>query len=360
MASNQAAVIAIGLGCMVAAAGGGYLAMRQNTVPMPASANAPASAPAPGSTPALAPVATPATPLSRPVQDTTESPASVPAPRAQTAVSKPTPPAKAPVARHDDTRASAVSTRRSIAPLSAQNAAPQFDRTPAPATPPQSQSQLGAPLPAPPPLPTPATTDATITTAPRQDDRAVQEAPRAPEPPQKTLQELVVQANSVIGLQTETRVSSETARVEDRVEARVTRDVKVGDMVAIPAGSRVIGSIIQADRGGKFKEKASLDIRFHTLVLPDGTRLPMSTAPIHREGESPSDGSAAKIGGGAVGGAILGAILGGAKGAAIGATAGAGGGAAVAASGDPKSATLPAGTPMTVRILAPISITVER
>ena len=37
-------------------------------------------------------------------------------------------------------------------------------------------------------------------------------------------------ADSVIGLQTETPISSEHARVEDRVEARVTRDVKVGDV----------------------------------------------------------------------------------------------------------------------------------
>ena len=131
-------------------------------------------------------------------------------------------------------------------------------------------------------------------------------------------------------------------------------------MVAIPAGSRAIGSITQVERGGKFKERARLGIRFHTLVLPDGTRLPMSTETINRSGESPADGSAAKIGGGAVGGAILGAILGGAKGAAIGATAGAGGGAAVTAAGDRSAATLPAGTPMTVRILAPIAITVER
>jgi hypothetical protein len=181
-----------------------------------------------------------------------------------------------------------------------------------------------------------------------------------PDPPQRSLEELVVAANSVIGLQTESRISSETARVEDRVEARVTRDVKVADRLAIAAGSRAIGSVTQVERGGKFKERARLGIRFHTLVLADGTRLPMSTETVYRDGESPADSSAAKIGGGAVGGAILGAILGGAKGAAIGATAGAGGGAAVVVAGDRAAATLPAGSPMTVRLLAPVTITVER
>ena len=173
-------------------------------------------------------------------------------------------------------------------------------------------------------------------------------------------EELVVSADAVLGLQNETRVTSETARVEDRVEARVTRDVRVGDRVAIPAGARAIGNVTQVERGGKFKERAKLGIRFHTLVLADGTRIPISTETIYREGDSPGNSSAQKIGGGAVGGAILGAILGGAKGAAIGATAGAAGGGAVVAAGDRSAAVLQPGAPITVRILAPVTVTTEK
>ena len=168
-------------------------------------------------------------------------------------------------------------------------------------------------------------------------------------------------SNSVIGLQTETKLSSETARIEDQVEARVSRDVKVGDAIAIPAGSRAMGSVVQVERGGKFKERARLGIRFTTLVLADGTRLPMNTETIYREGEAPGNSTAAKIGGGAIGGAILGAILGGAKGAAIGATAGAGGGGATAVQlGDRSDVTLPAGSPLTVKLQAPLTMTVEQ
>ena len=132
----------------------------------------------------------------------------------------------------------------------------------------------------------------------------------------------------MIGLKIQSSLSSERARVEDDVEARVVRDVRVGTEVAIPAGSRALGSVMVVERGGKFKERARLGIRFHTLVLGDGSRLPITTDTIYRYGEAPGDGSAKKIGGGAVAGAILGAIIGGAKGAAVGATAGAGGGSA--------------------------------
>jgi hypothetical protein len=196
--------------------------------------------------------------------------------------------------------------------------------------------------------------------ASRTDDRTAQEPIRAPEPPQKTFEELVVSADSVIGLQTENRLSSDTARVEDKVDAKVTRDVKVGDRIAIPAGSRAIGSVMEVDRGGKFKDRARLGIRFHTLVLADGTRVPISTETIYREGAAPGNSSAAKVGGGAVGGAILGAILGGAKGAAIGAAAGGGGGTAAVMAGDRSNVVVAPGTPMTVRILSPVTVTTEK
>jgi hypothetical protein len=173
-------------------------------------------------------------------------------------------------------------------------------------------------------------------------------------------EELTVAANSVIGLQTETALSSETARVEDRVEARVVRDVRTSGSVAIPAGSRAIGSVMTVDRGGKFKNQARLGIRFHTLVLADGTRLPITTETIYRYGDPPGQGSATKVGGGAVIGAILGAIAGGAKGAAVGATVGAGAGTATVAAGDRSAATFPAGAEVTARILSPVTVTIEK
>ena len=206
--------------------------------------------------------------------------------------------------------------------------------------------------------PAPPTT--TEPSAPRPEDHVAQEPPRAPEPPKPTFEELVISRDSVIGLQTETRISSDTAHVEDRVEARVTRDVRVGDRIAIPSGAHIIGTVTQVERGGKYKEQAKLGIRFHTIVLADGTRLPITTEPILRIGEAQGTKTAQKIGGAAVGGAILGAILGGAKGAAIGATAGAGAGTAVVQAGDPSTVVLQPGTPLTARILSPVTVTVEK
>ncbi len=181
-----------------------------------------------------------------------------------------------------------------------------------------------------------------------------------PEEPPLVLEELVLSADSVIGLQVDTPVSTDTAEVEDDVEARVTRDVMVSDRVAIPAGTRVLGSVVLVERAGQIKGASRLGVRFHTVVLDNRVEVPVVTETVYREGEGRGGKSAAKIGGAAVGGAILGAIFGGGRGAAIGGAAGAAGGTAAAMAGDGDAATLVAGATLTVRLSRPATVTVGR
>ena len=181
----------------------------------------------------------------------------------------------------------------------------------------------------------------------------------APEPVSEFV-ELEITADSVIGLQVDTAVSTRSARVENTVEARVTRDVLVADRVAVPAGTRMLGSVVLVETGGKLRDAARLGVRFHTLVLDDGLQVPVVTETIYREGRSRGSDSVAKIGGAAVGGAILGAIFGGSRGAAIGGSIGAAGGTAAALSGEAQPAGLPPGTRLTVRLSRPVVIIVEQ
>jgi hypothetical protein len=309
MAVNKVAFAAVGLACVAAAGAGGYLAQRQNTTPAPVAASAPAAT-------EQASTALPAAAPEKPVQDTE-------------AVIAPAKPVKAP--KKDVMQVAKAQAPRLLPP----------SPLPAASTPPDA--------PAPPPAPVRTETL----------ERVAQEPPSAPAPPQHTFDELVVSRDSVIGVQSDTTVTSETARVEDRVEGRVTRDVKVADRVAIPAGSRAIGYVTRVERGGKFKEQAKLAIRFQTIVLADGTRLPISTAALEREGDTKGNSTAAKVGGAAVAGTILGAILGGGKGAAVGGLAGAGAGTAATAAGDRSVATLRAGEPVTIQLLSPVTVTTE-
>ncbi|OFW14699.1 MAG: hypothetical protein A3H29_05180 [Acidobacteria bacterium RIFCSPLOWO2_02_FULL_67_21] len=178
----------------------------------------------------------------------------------------------------------------------------------------------------------------------------------APEP---LFTELTIPAESVLGLEVETSLTSERAAVEDEVVARLTRDVRSGERVAIPAGSRARGEVTLVERGGRLRERARLAVRFTSLVLPDGTRVPIDTDPLIREGDAPAGRSTATIGGGAIGGAIIGGILGGTRGAVIGGSVGAGAGTAAALAGGRSAATLPSGTLVTVRLTKPAYVTLE-
>jgi hypothetical protein len=336
MELNKLVFAGLAAGCLAAAAGGGYLAARQSPVASTVESPAPVAAPAaPGQ-----PVAESEGVIEPPAAPSPELTTPAPAPR------RGTPPVRT-VAAPTERRAA------SAAPRPASTRAPEVPPTVARA---EAPARPGSPA------PSGAGAGAWEVRPPVQPERAALEEPEPvpAEPPAPELVDLVVPADSVLGLQIERKISSETARVEDRVEARLTRDLRVGDRVAIPAGSVVQGSVIEVERGGRIKEKARLGIRFHTVVMADGTRLPIRTDTVVREGASPASESAAKIGGAAVGGAILGAILGGGRGAVIGGTVGAAGGTAATMAGDRNAAVLNAGSTVSVRVQQPVTVTVEK
>jgi type IV secretory pathway VirB10-like protein len=332
MLSNRLAVAIVGGACILAAGAGAFVATRQKPATMVASEA----------------VTSPA-PVSAPVHETEAvmepSAAVVPA-------AKP--------ARLADTVSPAPER-----PARSRTASPPAERrpAPAPARPPERREQprpemTAASRPAPaqaPGRPTEGSDEASVPPAPHRVEPA-----QASPPPAPAFDEVTIPADSVIGLQIDNTVSSETAQVEDAVEARVSRDVLADGRVAVPAGARALGNVTVVEQGGKFKERARLALRFHTLVLADGTTIPIQTDTVYRDGESPSRSSATKIGIGTAAGTIAGAIFGGGKGAVIGGAVGAAGGTAATMAGSRHAATLPAGSTITVRVLSPVDVTVER
>jgi hypothetical protein len=89
-------------------------------------------------------------------------------------------------------------------------------------------------------------------------------------------------------------------------------------------------------------------------------RVPIHTETLYRDGVSATGSTVAKVGTGAAAGTILGAMLGGKRGAIIGAGVGAAGGTAAVMAGDTKDAVLESGTPLTVRLNSPVTLTIER
>ena len=335
MEFNKLVFAGLSIGCLAAAAGGSYLAVRQNQ-----------TSGALSTTGATGAVAEPAA-ATKPDAPVTESEGVIAPEGVRPA--DPVRQASAVSSKPANSRLAGAPTRRPSTPFDARDAGlvSRSGQTPESPAPPAAPTASGGTM-----------WESRPSVQPSVPELVEPEA--TPPPPVLEFVDVTVPSDAVLGLQIERTVSSELARVEGKVDARVTRDVRVDNRIAIPAGSTVRGSVIEVDKGGRVKGKARLAIRFHTIVLADGTQLTLKSDPVVREGQSPAGQSAAKVGGAAIGGAILGAILGGGKGAATGAAVGAGAGTAAAMSNDRNPATLSAGTTVTVRMQAPVTVTVQK
>jgi hypothetical protein len=174
-------------------------------------------------------------------------------------------------------------------------------------------------------------------------------------PPPK---ELTVPAGTIIGIDLGSPLSSETAKVEDPVEATISKDVPIGGYIAIPAGTRVLGSVMLVDQGG-MKKPSKLGVRLHTLVPAFGPEVALSIEPLIHQVEPTAEKSTKTIGIGAAVGAGLGWLLGGKEGMIKGGAAGAGGGTAAAMLAKPKPAELPKGAQALVKLQNQIVVAVR-
>jgi len=174
----------------------------------------------------------------------------------------------------------------------------------------------------------------------------------------ETARKTTIPAGTVLRVRLDSPVGSDMSRVEDPIGARLVNPIVIDGRTVVPAGSSVLGSVTHATRSGKVKGRASLGLRFHTLVPGDEDREPhrIRTRTWSRVAPATKKKDAATIGLPAAGGAIVGGVIGGKKGAAIGAAAGGGGGTAVVLSTRGKEVRLGRGAIILVRLTAPLTI----
>ena len=354
MSAKTLVLALVGTASVAAAAGGGYVALRMNNADR-----------------AVATVGAPNPPAERPSAPATPQTAAPRAASSQPPVTSST--STLPVSRKNELPQQTQAPKKNTSRVTQTSSAPQTpvaSQTVAASSAPSSQTAT-APVPvAPPPVAPPIAPPVVVPAAAPPatgDPSAAAPPPTVPDPvppvsssTSTRFEELLLATDSVIGIRLESTVSSQNARVEDKVIGVVTRDVNVGGRTAIPAGARIEGIVQSVQAGGKFKNQPRLGLRFNRVLLPDNTKLPIQTETIFREGESPTNEAVAKVGAGTVVGSILGALIGGKKGAAIGAGAGAAGSTAAVAAGDPNNVVIVSGTVLTVRLTAPVSVTIER
>jgi hypothetical protein len=171
--------------------------------------------------------------------------------------------------------------------------------------------------------------------------------------------EVTIPTGTVLAVTLGTTVASDSSHVEDAVRGTLRRAVVIRGVEALPAGTALFGHVTAAERSARVKGRGRVAFRFNAADPPGRTgRVAIRTQSVSRRAPATKQQDAAKIGGAAAGGALIGGILGGGDGVAKGAAIGGAAGTGVVLSTRGKEVRLGPGTPVTVRLAAPVTIRV--
>ena len=196
---------------------------------------------------------------------------------------------------------------------------------PAPATTPPAETQPAQPPPPPP----------------------MQAAPK-PEP-------IIVPAGTTITVRLAQAVGSKISQPGQTFSGTVANATVIGGRTAIPAGTAVTGTIVDAKPLGRFAGGASLTLKLTSINLRGNDRA-IETSAVSQTAKGKGKRTAVLAGGGAAVGALIGGLAGGGKGAGIGALAGGGAGTGGAAFTGNKDIVLPAESALTFKLEQPLEV----
>ncbi len=167
---------------------------------------------------------------------------------------------------------------------------------------------------------------------------------------------VTVPAGKIITVSLADEVGSKVSQPGQSFGGTLAKPVDVDGEVALPAGARVEGVVVDAKPLGRFAGGALLELRL-TSITVNGEQLPVRTAMFTETLKGKGKRTGAMVGGGAGLGALIGGLAGGGKGAAIGAAAGAGAGTAGTAYTGNKEIVLPAESAVPFKLSQPLKIT---
>ena len=160
---------------------------------------------------------------------------------------------------------------------------------------------------------------------------------------------LVLPEGSKLTLRFENALSSETSRAGDSVTARVEGATDPAGRVALPGGTVLRGTVVEARQSGRVKGRARLSVDFDRIVVR-GTTHELEASPITVEAPDDHGRDAKIVGGAAAAGAIIGAIADGKEGFAKGAILGGAGGTGAVLLTRGHDIQIPAGSRFTVTV----------
>jgi len=178
-----------------------------------------------------------------------------------------------------------------------------------------------------------------------------------------------VPAGTALMVRLETTLATFSNRVGDPFHGSITQPIVVNGQTVIPAGSIVEGRVTKVSEPRRISGKPTIGILPEAVILPTGERYYLDATltdtnirgtDVSREGQFKGTGhdrrDQLEVGGGTAGGMLVGGLIGGPPGILIGGAVGAGA-TTTHWLVQHRSATLPAGTELTLELNRPLMMT---
>src|SRR5271155_4734252 len=180
---------------------------------------------------------------------------------------------------------------------------------------------------------------------------------------------LPVPAGTALMVKLETTLATFSNKAGDPFQGSLTQPIVLNGQTVIPAGARIEGRVTRVAEPRRIAGKPTIGILPEALILPTGERFFLDATlvdtnagrdtDVNQEGEFKGSGHDShdeiETGGGTAGGMLIGGLIGGPPGILIGGVVGAGSTGAHWLSKH-RSATLPAGTTLTLELNRPLTM----
>ena len=178
-----------------------------------------------------------------------------------------------------------------------------------------------------------------------------------------------VPAGTVLMVRLDTTLATFSNRVGDPFRGSITQPIVIDGKTVIPSGAAVEGRVTKIVEPRRISGKPTIGILPEAVILPSGERYYLDATltdtnipgtDVNNEGQFKGSGhdrhDTIEQGGGAAGGMLIGGLVGGPVGVLVGGMIGAGGTTGYWL-GKHRSATLPAGTELTLELNRPLTMT---
>lgn len=98
--------------------------------------------------------------------------------------------------------------------------------------------------------------------------------------------QVTIKGGTIVPVEAVKNVRATEVQVGQNVDFRVTRDIVVDGVVAIPTGTIVRGNVYEAKRSTAFGTKGRLGIRLRYLNLPSGDVVNFASSDVYIQGKN--------------------------------------------------------------------------